>query len=377
MEKTDIAIIGAGAVGLAVAFRLSESYKDIFVIEKNSSFGQETSSRNSEVIHGGMYYPSDSLKKKTCIEGRRLLYQYCNENDIPHKKIGKLIVAIDSHECRDLDALFKQGLENDVEGLRLLSKDEIKNMEPNIRATAAIYSPETGIIDSHSFMKNLVFRFERNGGFIVYNSEVIGIDKTQEGFEMTIRNAQEGDLKLAARVVINAAGLNSDKVARMAGLSRDEYTLKYCKGDYFRSNQRKAKLISHLIYPVPVKDHAGLGVHATLDLGGGLRFGPDTEYVKEIYYDIDSEKGKSFYESIRRFLPFMEEKDLSPDTAGMRPKLQGPGDGFRDFIIKEESANNLPGLINLVGIESPGLTGALSIGVMVKKMVDNAFNFSS
>ncbi|HOW36447.1 MAG TPA: NAD(P)/FAD-dependent oxidoreductase [Candidatus Omnitrophota bacterium] len=370
MEKTDIAIIGAGAVGLAVAFRLSEFYKDIFIIERNSSFGQETSSRNSEVIHGGMYYPPDSLKKKTCIEGRRLLYQYCRENDIPHKKVGKLIVAIDPDEIRDLEALFKQGQENGVEGLKLLSKEEIKKIEPNIRAEAAIYSPETGIIDSHSFMKNLVFRFERNNGFIVYNSEVTGIDKTKEGFEMTLKSAQEGELKLAARVVINAAGLNSDKVARMAGLMKDEYTLKYCKGDYFRSNQRKAKFINHLIYPVPVKDHAGLGVHATLDLAGGLRFGPDTEYVKEIYYDIDPKKGKSFYESIRRFLPFMEEGDLSPDTAGMRPKLQGEGEGFRDFIIKEESANHLPGLINLIGIESPGLTGALSIGGMVKGMVD-------
>lgn len=373
MEKTDIAVLGAGVIGLAVAFKLSGAHKDIFIIEKNPSFGQETSSRNSEVIHGGMYYPKNSLKKMMCIEGRRLLYEFCAKNNIPHKKIGKLIVAIDPSELKDLEGLFKQGRENGVEGLRLLSKNEIQNLEPHVRAEAAIYSPETGIVDSHSLMKTLEFQFERNGGSVAYNSQVVGIDKVGGIFEVTIQNKEGGDFKFAARVLVNATGLNSDKTAGMVGLAKKEYKLKYCKGDYFRSNQRKAKFISRLIYPVPTRDHAGLGIHATLDLAGGLRFGPDTEYVKEINYDIDLSKSKAFYESVRRFLPFMEPDDLSPDTSGIRPKLQGPDEGFRDFIIKEESDNGLRGFINLIGIESPGLTGALAIAGLVQGMVKGLF----
>jgi L-2-hydroxyglutarate oxidase LhgO len=369
MEKIEITIVGAGVVGLAIALELSKIYKDIFVIEQESSFGQGISSRNSEVIHAGIYYPKDSLKRQTCIEGRRMLYEFCAKNRIAHNRIGKLIVATNENEVRDLEALFEHGLENGVEDLKLLDKDEIKKLELHIAAEAAIHSPSTGIIDSHGLMKCLASQFELNQGAIAYNTELIGIDKAEGGFEVAVKDAKNEVFKFFTRILINAAGLNSDKIAMLVGLSKDEYKLKYCKGDYLRVHSSKAGLISRLIYPVPKRAGAGLGIHATPDLAGGLRLGPDDEYVQKIDYNVDAGKAKIFYESIRSFLPFIGLADLSPDMAGIRPKLQGPGEDFRDFIIKDESENNLSGFINLIGIESPGLTSALSIAKIVKETV--------
>ncbi len=369
MEKIEITILGAGVIGLAAAAELSKVYKDIFVIEKNLSFGREISSRNSEVIHAGIYYPPDSLKTKTCIEGRHLIYEFCAKNNISHKKIGKLIVAIDKSEVRDLESLFKQGSVNGVEDLRLLSKGQIKELEPDVEAQAAIYSPSTGILNSHDLMKTLALRFESNGGRIAYNTEVIGIEKISGGFEVAVKNYGEDIFKFSTRIFINAAGLNSDKIAGMVGLAKDEYKLKYCKGDYFRVSQDRAKFINRLVYPVPKKAGAGLGIHATLDLAGSLRFGPDDEYVDKIDYNIDAAKVESFYKSISNFLPFIKLEDLNPDTSGIRPKLQGPGENFRDFIIKSENDNGFSGFINLIGIESPGLTSSLSIARIVKEKV--------
>ncbi|MFH1201588.1 MAG: NAD(P)/FAD-dependent oxidoreductase [Candidatus Omnitrophota bacterium] len=372
VDKIDITIVGAGVVGLAIARELSYKYQDIFVIEKNSSFGQETSSRNSEVIHAGIYYPEDSLKTKTCIEGKNLLYEYCLKNNILHKKIGKLIVAINDNEVSDLERLFKHGLENGVRDLRLLSSEEFKESEPNVVAKAAIYSPSTGIIDSHSLMKSLVFQFESNRGQIAYNSELKAIEKTKEGFLVTVEDKSEEAFKFSTGVLINCAGLNSDKIARLIGLDKEEYRLKYCKGDYFRVHNNKALFINRLIYPVPKEDRAGLGIHATLDLAGGLRLGPDDEYVDRIDYNIDESNKNIFYESVRQFLPFIELEDVAPDTSGIRPKLQGPKEEFRDFIIRDETDNGHLGFINLIGIESPGLTCCLSIARIVKEMVRNS-----
>jgi len=369
MEKIEITIAGAGVIGLAAALELSKNYKDIFVIEQEYLFGQGISSRNSEVIHAGIYYPKDSLKTKTCIEGRSMVYDFCTKNHIGHKRIGKLIVAINEDEVGDLEDLFEHGLENGVEDLKLLYKDEIKELEPYVEAQAAIYSPSTGIIDSHGLMKNLVSQFEINKGTIAYNTEVIGIDKARGGFEVTVKDKNKEVFKFFTRIFINSAGLNSDKIAMMVGLSKDEYKLKYCKGDYLRVHSSKARLINRLIYPVPKKAGAGLGIHATLDLAGGLRLGPDDEYVEKIDYNIDASKMKIFYESIRPFLPFISLEDINPDMAGIRPKLQGPGEDFRDFIIKHESNDGLLGFINLIGIESPGLTSAFSIARIVKAIV--------
>lgn len=368
MEKLDITIIGAGVVGLSIACELSKSHSGIFIVEKNPSFGQEISSRNSEVIHAGIYHPGDSLKTKTCIEGRRLLYEFCVKNNIPHKKIGKLIVTINNQELKELEWLFKRGINNGVEDLRFISREELKKIEPYVNAEAAIFSPSTGILDTHAFMGKLCAQFKDRRGSVCYCSEVIGIEKADGGFILTVKD-REGEFKFSSRVLINSAGLNSDKISFMSGLNNPEYKLKYCKGDYFRVVSSKAAFLSRLVYPVPKKDRAGLGIHATLDLAGQLRLGPDDEYVKNINYNIDPCKVKAFYESTRQFLPFIELKDITPDMAGVRPKLQGYGEGFRDFVIKEESENNLPGLINLIGIESPGFTASLSIAKIVASLV--------
>jgi len=369
MEQLEITIVGAGVIGLAIAAELSKEHKDIFIFEKNLLFGQETSSRNSEVIHAGIYYPKDSLKTRTCIEGKRLLYEYCQENNIPHKRIGKLIVAIEENEVKDLEELFKNGRNNGVIDSMLISKREVSQFEPHINAAAAIYSPSTGILDTHRFMQSLVDKFKSNSGEIVYDTELVGIDKVTGGFEIHVEDKIDGEFSFFTEVLINCAGLNSDKVARMAGIKQDDYQLKYCKGDYFRVGNDKSKLVMGLVYPVPKEDRAGLGIHATVDLVGSLRLGPDDEYIENIDYNVDGTKRELFYESVRKFLPFVELTDLSPDMAGVRPKLQGPGEGFRDFLIKEESDKGLGGMINLIGIESPGFTSSLSIARVVKEMV--------
>lgn len=370
MEKTGITVVGAGVIGLAVAFELSKSYKDIFVLEKNPSFGQETSSRNSEVIHAGIYYPRGSLKTRTCIEGKTLLYEFCENNHLACKRIGKLIVAIDDSEVEDLKYLFQQGLANGVEDLKFISQEEIKYFEPQVTARAAIYSPSTGIVDSHGVMQSLALQFASHNGQLAYNTELIAVEKKKGGFVATVKDKNGESFKFLTRFLINCAGLYSDKLAQMAGISSREYTLKYCKGDYFRVSPKKSGLINRLVYPLPKNERRGLGIHATLDLSAGLRLGPDEEYIVKIDYRVNESKKEIFYESVKRFLPFIEPDDLSPDTCGIRPKLQGPNEGFRDFIIREEGNNGLSGLINLVGIESPGLTASLSIARIVKGLVD-------
>jgi L-2-hydroxyglutarate oxidase LhgO len=282
-------------------------------------------------------------------------------------------VAIDNNEVKDLENLYKHGLENGLTDLRLLSQDELKLFEPNIACLAAIYSPSTGILDTHGFMQNLAFQFQSHGGLVAYNTKLLGVDKHKTGFEVSVEDKTGGTFKFLTRIFINCAGLNSDRVAEMTGLAKDEYKLKYCKGDYFRVSPTKAKFIKHLVYPVPKVEGAGLGVHATLDLAGGLCLGPDDEYVERIDYNVDASKGKIFYESVKLFLPFIEPGDLTPDTVGIRPKLQGPGETFRDFIIKEESENGQPGFINLIGIESPGLTSSLSIAQIVKRLIRDVY----
>lgn len=369
MEKVNIIVIGAGAVGLSIAAELVHSHKDIIVVEQNSSFGRETSSRSSEVIHAGIYYPKGSLKARTCLEGNKLLYDFCEQNKIPYKRLGKLIVAINRDEVDSLEKLFYHGKDNGVEGLELLSGQDIRKLEPNVEAKAAIYSPSTGIFDTHSFMKSLAASFEKRGGQIAYNTKVTGIAKGRGGYEVTVTDGLNNSFTIGGNIVINSAGLYSDKVAALAGIETSEYRLKYCKGDYFRLAHSKKSGIKHLVYPVPRVEGAGLGIHLTPDLAGSIRLGPDDEYVEKIGYDVDPSKAKLFCEGVRSFMPSIEEKDLMPDTAGIRPKLQGEGEGFRDFIIRHEEARGLPGFINLIGIESPGLTASLSIARMVAGMI--------
>lgn len=370
MEKTDILVIGAGVIGLAVAKELSSIKKDIIIIEKNKSFGQETSSRNSEVIHGGMYYPSGTLKAELCINGRQLLYQLCNEKKIPHKKVGKLIIATDKDELSALEVLLAQGKNNGVKGLGIITEAQIKKLEPKVSGIAALYSPETGIIDSHCLMDYLLTAAKDGGVSIAYNAEVTAIKKNNDGYRVTIENNGEV-VEIRALVVINCAGLDSDIIASMVSIDifKEKYNLHYCKGQYFRVRPEKSKLINRLVYPVPNPRSGGLGIHATPDLAGSLRLGPDDNYLENRIkdYSVDEKKKNDFFSSIAKFLPFLEEADLTPDLSGIRPKLQSRGGEFRDFIIREETDKGLPGFINLIGIESPGLTASLAISRYVRE----------
>ncbi|MFC1480366.1 NAD(P)/FAD-dependent oxidoreductase [Candidatus Omnitrophota bacterium] len=372
MDRIDVAIIGGGVIGLAVAAAIAAPDRDIFIIEKNVSFGQEASSRNSEVIHSGIYYPGYSLKTRTCIEGNRLLYEICRENGIPHNRIGKLIVASSPSEVGPLEDLFRQGCENGLEGISMLSAEETKKLEPSVEAIQSIYLPMTGIIDSHSLMEHFLSGAKAGGTDIIYDSEVQGIELANDGYRITARDSS-GELNtFLAGVVINCAGLGSDSIAGMVGIKNDDYTLSYCKGDYFRVGNRKNLFVKRLIYPVAGPDDTSLGIHATPDLTGGLRLGPDAEYLatRDIDYSVDPGKKDIFHDSVKTFLPFIEKEDLSVDTSGIRPKLQGPGEAFRDFVIEHEESAGFSGFINLIGIESPGLTASPAIARMVKKIVD-------
>ncbi len=367
MEEVEITIIGAGIVGLAVAAELSKTYRSIVLLEKHGTFGQEISSRNSEVIHAGIYYAEGTLKATLCVEGAERLYAICRKNNIPHKRIGKLIVAADDAETKVLEKLLEQGKRNSVKDLRLLSKSEVQKIEPNTNAVAAIYSPNTGIIDSHSLMKHFFTVARDNGAMFAFSSEVNLLDKEGEWFVIGV---QQENYRFKSRVVVNCAGLSSDKISALAGIDilRKNYKIKYCKGSYFYYD--KPSPVKMLIYPVPHDELAGLGVHATLDLGGRLRFGPDVEYIDCIDYQVDVKKKDDFFKGAIKIIPGLNENAFLPDMAGIRPKLYGPGEKARDFVISNESDQGMDGLINLIGIESPGLTASPAIARKVVEMIE-------
>jgi L-2-hydroxyglutarate oxidase LhgO len=368
--QANITIIGAGAVGLAVAAQVADNNKEVYVLEKNKTFGQETSSRHSGVIHSGIYYPEGSLKAKLSVAGNRTLYELCETYEIGYKKLGKLIVATTDDEVGQLQTLLERGLRNGAEGLRLLSKREMRDLEPNVAGVAAILSPSTGIIDSHALMKYFIARAMECGAQIAYQSQVIEIEKVDNGYQVTVED-NTGKFSFTTRALINCAGLNSDKIAEMAGIDTTEagYRLHYCKGEYFSVGNTRNNLIKKLIYPVPLPRLTGVGIHITFDLEGRMRLGPSAQYVDSINYTVDNEHKSLFYNSVKRLLPFLEYDDLEPEMAGVRPKLQEPGGNFRDFVISDESDRGLPGFINLIGIESPGLTASPAIAEYVADLV--------
>ena len=371
--EVDVIIIGAGVVGLAIAAELSRADKTVFVFEKNRTFGLETSSHNSEVIHAGMYYPENSLKAKLCVNGNSLLYELCDKFNINHKKLGKLIVAADDAETKEVERLYYQGLKNDVSGLQMLAREDIKRLEPNVKAVAALLSPSTGVVDSYNLLRCYYGRAKENAVEFIFNTAVIGIDRNTGSFNVSIHDS-EGISSVTANVVINAAGLFSDKVAQLAGIDLEKagYKLHYCKGEYFSLNPKVGCSVHRLVYPVP--EQAGVGVHVTLSIDGSMRLGPDTKYVDMIDYAVDESAGEEFYQAVRRYLPSVELDDLVPDFAGVRPKLQGPGEGFRDYVIRDETEKGLPGLINLIGIESPGLTASPAIAKYVAEIIAEILN---
>jgi L-2-hydroxyglutarate oxidase LhgO len=366
-----ITIIGAGVVGLAIAKRVSKDFKDVFLIDKYPTFGQETSSRNSEVIHAGIYYPKGSLKSRLCVEGKRLLYDYCKENDVPFKKCGKLIVATSEDEIPIIEGIQRTAFNNGVEDLVIIDKGRIAELEPSVFAMKAIFSPSTGIVDSHSLMKSYETGTINNGGQIVYGSEVTAIEKFGNGYEITLLDSDKNIYRFTSSIVINSAGLTSDKVSEMVGIEDEKLKIMFCKGEYFRLNPPKNRLINRLVYPVPLHNLEGIGIHVTVEMGGGVKLGPDVTYLQSNKYDykVTPLKQETFFKSVRKFLPFLEFDDLSPEMAGIRPKIQKPGDPVMDFYIKEEKDRGCPGFINLIGIESPGLTSSLSIANYVRNLI--------
>jgi len=356
-----ITVVGAGVVGLAVAARLAREASDLVVLDRHERPGLETSSRNSEVIHAGMYYPTGSSKARLCVEGNRLLYEACGAHAIPFRRIGKVIVAASAEERPGLESLLALGVRNGVE-LRMLSGAETASLEPNVRAVAALFSPDTGIVNAHALMDHLAREARAGGAMIQLRSELLALERRTTDYRLTVR-APDGLESFTSERVVNAAGLESDSVAALCGIdvAAAGYRLHWCKGSYFSVAAAKARLVSRLVYPVP--GQLSLGVHAVLGLEGRLRFGPDVEYLAERRADhrVREERRAAFGEAVRRLVPAIRDEDLEPDMSGIRAKLQGPGEPFRDFVIREESGRGLPGLVNLIGIDSPGLTAALAI----------------
>jgi L-2-hydroxyglutarate oxidase LhgO len=371
MNDADITIIGAGVVGLAIAQKITENHKNVFLLEKNKTFGQETSSRNSEVIHAGIYYPKDSLKARLCVEGRHLLYDYCEKFNIPHKRCGKLIVATDEEEISIIENVKLTAEKNGVTDLVLIDRKEVEEMEPAIFALKALFSPSTGIIDSHSLMKQYETNTLNNGGQIAYNSEVSSIKKTGTGYQLTVREEDGHSYSFTSRIVINSAGLYSDVVSTMVGIRDESLRIVFCKGEYFRIIPPKNRLLSRLIYPVPHPKLEHIGVHVTVDMAGGVKLGPDVKYLESNVQDyrLTPSKQHAFYSSAKKFLPFLEYDDIAPEMAGIRPKLQKAGEALRDYYIMEESGRGYPGFINLIGMESPALTSSLAIAEYVESLV--------
>jgi L-2-hydroxyglutarate oxidase LhgO len=368
---SDLTIIGAGVVGLAIAAKMSALNDSLFVIERYKKFGQESSSRNSEVVHSGIYYPSGSLKARLCVEGREKLYHYCDRNEIAYKKCGKLIVATDDSETEQLSGILMGARANGVMDAFLVDRQQIQELEPHIRAQQGIFFPSTGIVDSYSLMKQLETDSIRNGVNFVYNAEVLEINRIEGGYEISMIDADGEKFSFTSEMVVNSAGLSATRIARSVGIYDPNYHVYYWKGEYFSLGNGKHKLINRLIYPVPEKNRVGLGIHTTINLDGRVKLGPNALYLEnnEPEYSVDPGHANQFYHSAKKFLPFLEAQDLYPDQAGIRPKLQKPGDPVMDFLIKEESERNLPGLVNLIGIESPGLTASLSIAEYVSTLL--------
>lgn len=365
----NITIIGAGVVGLAIAEHLSSKYKNVVVIEKNRSFGQETSSRNSEVIHSGLYYPSNTLKSKLCLRGNKLLYKLCEKENIPFNKCGKLIVATNENEIPQLNTLFTNAKNNDINNLKFLNPKEINTLEPNIFAIKALFSPSTGIIDSHLLMKYFEVKSHNNGVDFAYQSEVKSIKHLNSIYKVTVSDPIDQVFSFTSKVIINSAGLEAENISKLTGIIDNSYRTYFCKGEYFSIKPPKNKLVNRLVYPVPNKNLTGLGIHSTIDLGGGLKLGPNVIYLKRNKYDylINEKHIKEFYLSAKKYLPFLSFDDLQPEMVGIRPKIQAIGEPAKDFIIKNEK--KFPNFINLIGIESPGLTASMAIAEYVRGLI--------
>jgi L-2-hydroxyglutarate oxidase LhgO len=365
-DQLDCVIVGAGVVGLAIGRSLALAGREVVVLEAESEIGMHTSSRNSEVIHAGLYYATDTLKARLCVSGKAMLYDYCEAHHVPVNRLGKLIVASGDAEIARLYAIREQGAKNGVTDLEMLDAREAHELEPAVVCDAAMLSPSTGIIDSHTLMLALQGEIEAHGGYVVPNSRVEKVRPISDGFELVVDGSDD---PIACTTLVNSAGLFAgdlaDAIERFPNEARPPVL--FAIGHYY-AYQGKSPF-NHLVYPVPVD--GGLGIHATNDMGGLARFGPDVEWVDRIDYDFDDSRKARFAAAIRRYFPALDESKLASAYTGIRPKLSCPGEAARDFLIQGAETHGMPGLINLFGIESPGLTAALAIGEHVAGMLSD------
>jgi L-2-hydroxyglutarate oxidase LhgO len=361
-EQLDCVVVGAGVVGLAVARSMAQAGREVVVLEAEPEIGMHTSSRNSEVIHAGIYYDEHSLKARLCVTGKEMLYAYCEKRHIPYQRIGKLIVATSGGEKDRLLAVQQMAVRNGVDDLEFLDKVAIRDREPPVAAEAALFSPSTGIIDSHALMLSLQADIEAQSGTVLTHSKVTSVGATSGGFQIRLEGSDE---YFACRTLVNSAGLFATDVASNMETKDPVPKTRFAKGHYFSYAGKSP--FSHLVYPLPID--GGLGVHATNDMGGAARFGPDVQWIDEIDYGFDESRRDDFIESIRAYFPDLEISKLAPAYTGIRPKLTGPGEAPRDFLIQGEQEHGVSGLVNLLGIESPGLTACLAIGNYVAKIV--------
>jgi len=366
MDQVDCVVIGAGVVGLAVAREMALQGRETILLERENAFGTISSARNSEVIHAGIYYPKDSLKAQLCVEGNRLLYEYCRSHQVATQPYGKLIVASDETQIDDLQAILYKAQNNGVPEIKLISADDAKVLEPQLQCCAAILSSSTGIVDSHGFMLSLLGGFEDAGGMVAYQSPLLSAkplgSNGEGGYELEIGGAD--GMKIQTRLLINCAGMSAPAVAqKIAGLKQEHIPKAYfAKGNYFSLSGKSP--FTHLIYPIP--EPGGLGVHLTLDMGGQAKFGPDVEWLEiesegQIDYTVNPKRSEGFYEAVRRYWPELKDGSLQPDYSGVRAKVVPPNAPAGDFCFNTPQDHSLHGLFNLYGFESPGLTSSLAI----------------
>jgi L-2-hydroxyglutarate oxidase LhgO len=355
MDEAEVAVIGAGVVGLAVARALALQGREVVILEAESAFGTGASARNSEVIHAGIYYPRGSLKARLCVAGRSRLYEYCERRGIPHRRCGKLIVATSEPQIAELSRIRAAAAANAVE-LETLTAEQARQLEPELAAMGALHSPLTGIIDSHAYMLALLGDAEAHGAMLSCGSRVKCAELHSGGIEVHL---EESEAPLRARLLVNCAGLNAPEMARsLAGFPAAHVPRAWlAKGNYFTLSGRSP--FTQLVYPVP--EPGGLGIHLTLDLAGRARFGPDVQWIESLDYDVDAARAERFYASIRTYWPGLPQGSLQPAYAGVRPKISGPGEPAADFRIEGPETHGVPGVIHLFGIESPGLTASLAI----------------
>lgn len=369
----DVVVVGAGAVGLACAAELARAELAVVVAERHASPGQETSSRNSQVVHAGIYYPQGSLKAELCVRGNRSLSEFCEAHGVPFRRIGKWLLAVEPEEEARLAEVVSGGRANGV-SLEEIPVSRFHSEEPYVRAAAAVLSPSTGILDVHGLFRALRVMAEEHGASFAFRHSLKAAARVPGGYDLVFDDPSGEEARLSASRVVNAAGLDADVVASMPGLDVDAagYRLSWVRGHYFRIRGGKRHLARRLLYPVhPPGGGSFLGIHLTVDLDGELKLGPDVEWLPERTqaYAVREELLEPFHEAAIRYLPGLERGDLSPDQSGIRPRLQGPGQPFRDFVISEESERGLPGWVNLVGIESPGLTSCLEIAHEVRALL--------